>query len=46
VTITGGDIRAESAGNPLRMTQKRLGHAQLSTTALYADAVGAEKRAL
>jgi hypothetical protein len=26
------------------MTQKWLGHVQLSTTAIYADAVGAEKR--
>ncbi|MDT8873452.1 hypothetical protein RAA17_25850 [Komagataeibacter rhaeticus] len=28
---------------PLNMVQKWLGHAQLSTTAIYADAVGAEE---
>jgi len=31
---------------PLNMTQKWLGHARLSTTAIYADAVGAEERQL
>jgi len=31
------------AGIPLNMVQKWLGHAQLSTTAIYADAVGAEE---
>ncbi|WP_239021567.1 hypothetical protein [Novacetimonas cocois] len=29
---------------PLNMVQKWLGHAQLSTTAIYADAVGAEEQ--
>ena len=40
----GFGIRAVSAGVPLNMTQKWLGHAQLSTTAIYADAMGSEER--
>jgi integrase len=35
---------AVSAGIPLNLVQKWLGHAQLSTTAIYADAVGAEEK--
>jgi site-specific recombinase XerD len=35
-----------SAGIPLNMVQKWLGHAQLSTTAIYADAVGAEEQSI
>ena len=42
----GFGIRAISAGVPLNMAQKWLGHAQLSTTAIYADATGAEERQL
>ncbi len=34
------------AGVPLNMVQKWLGHAQLSTTAIYADAVGAEEKSI
>lgn len=39
-------IRAVNAGIPLNMVQKWLGDAQLSTTAIYADAVGAEEQAI
>jgi integrase/recombinase XerD len=39
----GFGVQAVSAGIPLNMVQKWLGHAQLSTTAIYADAVGAEE---
>ena len=39
-------VRAVNAGIPLNMVQKWLGHAQLSTTAIYADAVGAEEQAI
>ena len=39
-------VRAVNAGIPLNMVQKWLGHAQLSTTAIYADAVGAEEKAI
>jgi len=38
----GFGVAAAQAGIPLNMVQKWLGHAQLSTTAIYADAVGAE----
>nr|WP_281217555.1 tyrosine-type recombinase/integrase [Limimonas halophila] len=38
----GFGVAAMQAGIPLNMVQKWLGHAQLSTTAIYADAVGAE----
>ncbi len=34
---------AVSAGIPLNLVQKWLGHAELATTAIYADAVGAEE---
>ena len=37
-------VQAVNAGIPLNMVQKWLGHAQLSTTAIYADAVGAEEQ--
>lgn len=42
----GFGVRAVNAGIPLNMLQKWLGHAQLSTTAIYADAVGAEEQAI
>lgn len=42
----GFGVAAVGAGIPLNMVQKWLGHAQLSTTAIYADAVGAEERSL
>lgn len=40
----GFGVAAVSAGIPLNLIQKWLGHAQLSTTAVYADAMGAEER--
>lgn len=40
----GFGIAAVSKGIPLNMVQKWLGHAQLSTTAIYANAVGAEEQ--
>jgi len=42
----GFGVAAVSAGIPLNMVQKWLGHAQLSTTAIYADAVGAEEKSI
>ena len=36
-------VAAVSAGIPLNLVQKWLGHAQLTTTAIYADAVGEEQ---
>lgn len=42
----GFGVAAVQAGIPLNMVQKWLGHAQLSTTAIYADAVGAEEQAI
>jgi integrase len=42
----GFGVQAVSSGVPLNMVQKWLGHAQLSTTAIYADAVGAEEQAI
>jgi len=42
----GFGIRAISSGVPLNMAQKWMGHAQLSTTAIYADATGPEERQL
>lgn len=39
-------VQAVSSGVPLNMVQKWLGHAQLSTTAIYADAVGAEEQSI
>ena len=40
----GFGIKAVVSNVPLNMTQKWLGHAQLSTTAIYADAMGPEER--
>lgn len=40
----GFGVAAVSNGIPLNMLQKWLGHAQLTTTAIYADAVGAEEK--
>jgi len=42
----GFGVAAVQAGIPLNMVQKWLGHAQLSTTAIYADAVGEEEQAI
>jgi integrase len=40
----GFGVAAVSAGIPLNLVQKWLGHAQLTTTADYANAVGAEEQ--
>ena len=40
----GFGVAAVSAGIPLNLVQKWLGHTQLSTTAIYADAIGAEEQ--
>jgi len=40
----GFGVQAVTKGIPLNMVQKWLGHAQLSTTAIYADAVGTEEQ--
>ncbi len=40
----GFGVAAVSAGIPLNLVQKWLVHAQLTTTAIYADAVGAEEK--
>ena len=40
----GFGVAAVTAGIPLNMVQKWLGHAQLTTTAIYADAVGTEEK--
>jgi len=37
-------MAALERGIPLNMLQKWLGHARLTTTAIYGDAVGAEER--
>ncbi|MBI1362559.1 MAG: tyrosine-type recombinase/integrase [Proteobacteria bacterium] len=42
----GFGVFAVSAGVPLNMIQKWLGHAQISTTAIYANAQGPEERNL
>jgi integrase/recombinase XerD len=42
----GFGVAAVSAGIPLNLIQKWLGHAQLSTTAIYADAIGAEEQGI
>jgi integrase/recombinase XerD len=39
-------VAAISNGVPLNLLQRWLGHAQLSTTAIYADAVGAEEKSI
>lgn len=40
----GFGVHAAVSGVPLNMLQKWLGHAQQSTTAIYADAVGKEEQ--
>jgi integrase/recombinase XerD len=40
----GFGVAAVSADIPLNLVEKWLGHAQLTTTAIYADAVGAEEK--
>ncbi len=40
----GFGVAAVSAGIPPNLVQKWLGHAPLTTTAIYADAVGAEEK--
>ncbi|KUF08737.1 tyrosine-type recombinase/integrase [Pseudoponticoccus marisrubri] len=40
----GFGVQAIACGIPLNLLQKWMGHAQLSTTAIYADAVGREER--
>jgi integrase/recombinase XerD len=40
----GFGVAAVTAGIPLNLVQKWLGHAQLSTTAVYANAVGMEEK--
>jgi integrase/recombinase XerD len=40
----GFGVTAVSKGIALNMVQKWLGHAQLTTTAIYADAVGEEEQ--
>jgi integrase/recombinase XerD len=40
----GFGVAAVSAGIPLNLVQKWLGHAQLTTTAIYANATGAEEQ--
>lgn len=42
----GFGINATVNGIPLHMLQKWMGHAQLSTTAIYADAVGKEEQVI
>ena len=40
----GFGVAAVAAGIPLNLVQKWLGHAQLTTTTIYANAVGAEEK--
>jgi site-specific recombinase XerD len=40
----GFGVTAVTAGIPLNLVQKWLGHAQLTTTAIYANAIGAEEQ--
>ena len=42
----GFGVAAVTAGVPLNLVQKWLGHAQLSTTAIYAEAVGEAEHAI
>lgn len=42
----GFGVAAVGAGVPLNMVQKWMGHAALTTTAIYANAVGAEEQAI
>lgn len=39
-------VAAISNGIPLNLLQRWLGHAQRSTTAIYADAVGTEEKSI
>jgi site-specific recombinase XerD len=39
----GFEVAAVTAGIPLNLAQKWLGHAQLSTMAIYANTVGTEE---
>jgi len=41
-----GVVGVAEAGVPLNMMQKWLGHARIETTAIYANAVGSEERAI
>jgi integrase/recombinase XerD len=40
----GFGVAAVQAGIPLNLVQRWMGHAQLSTTAIYAEAIGKEER--
>ena len=40
----GFGVAAVSAGIPPNLVQRWLGHAQITTTAIYADAVGPEEK--
>ncbi len=42
----GVGVAAVQAGIPLNLVQRWLGHAHLTTTAIYADAVGPEEQAI
>jgi site-specific recombinase XerD len=42
----GFGVQAVSAGIPLSLVHKWLGHAQLTTTAIYANAVGEEEQSI
>lgn len=42
----GFGVHAVQSGVPLNLLQRWLGHAQLSTTAIYANAIGAEERSI
>jgi integrase/recombinase XerD len=42
----GFGVAAVTAGIPLNLVQKWLGHAQLSTTAVYANAGGTEEKGI
>ena len=42
----GFGVKAVSKGITLNMVQKRLGHSQLTTTAIYANAVGEEEQSI
>jgi integrase/recombinase XerD len=42
----GFGVAAVQASIPLNLVQRWLGHAQLSTTAMYAEAMGKEERAI
>jgi len=41
-----GVVGVSESGVPLNMMQKWLGHARIETTAIYANAIGAEERAI